>query len=127
MGDTDAMGIAYHANYLRWFEVGRTELVRATGLPYKQMAELGLGLPVVEGIASLFYVALQDRPELERCLEQAERLLASTGVRTVPLLLELMRGSDLKSHFYLARTLGRIGPPALPALRRFIATEGDAY
>lgn len=26
-GDTDQMGMAYHANYLRWFEMGRTELL----------------------------------------------------------------------------------------------------
>src|SRR5205809_1105666 len=48
MADTDAMGIVYHANYLRWFEVGRAELVRAAGLPYVEMEKLGLGLPVIE-------------------------------------------------------------------------------
>jgi HEAT repeat protein len=33
----------------------------------------------------------------------------------------------MKSHFYLARTLGVIGRPALPTLRRFVATEDDHY
>ena len=28
MADTDAMGMVYHATYLRWFEVGRAELIR---------------------------------------------------------------------------------------------------
>ena len=37
-----------------------------------------------------------------------------------------MKGSDIKSHLYLARTLGYLGQAALPALRRVIATE-DAY
>lgn len=32
--DTDAMGIVYHTNYIRWFEVGRTELLRHLGLVY---------------------------------------------------------------------------------------------
>jgi HEAT repeat protein len=37
-----------------------------------------------------------------------------------------MRGSDIKSHLYLGRTLGAIGKAALPALRRVIATD-DPY
>ena len=47
-GDTDNMGIAYYANYLRWFEIGRTELLRAWGLPYTQIESQGLLLPVAE-------------------------------------------------------------------------------
>ena len=30
-GDTDNMGVAYYANYLRWFEIGRTELPAPLG------------------------------------------------------------------------------------------------
>ena len=33
--DTDNMGVAYYANYLRWFEIGRTEMFRARGLSYR--------------------------------------------------------------------------------------------
>ncbi len=47
-GDTDKMGIAYHANYLRWFEIGRTELFRAWGLPYREIEKKGIMLPVSE-------------------------------------------------------------------------------
>jgi acyl-CoA thioester hydrolase len=47
-GDTDNMGVAYYANYLRWFEIGRTELLRAWGLPYHQIESQGLLLPVAE-------------------------------------------------------------------------------
>jgi YbgC/YbaW family acyl-CoA thioester hydrolase len=32
--DTDAMGIVYHTNYIRWFEIGRTELCRDMGILY---------------------------------------------------------------------------------------------
>ncbi len=46
--DTDAMGIAYYANYLRWFEVGRTELMRSLGIAYKEMEDQGAFLPVSE-------------------------------------------------------------------------------
>lgn len=47
-GDTDNMGVVYHANYLRWFEIGRSELFRSMGLPYKKIEQKGLILPVSE-------------------------------------------------------------------------------
>ncbi|MBI5967873.1 MAG: acyl-CoA thioesterase, partial [Deltaproteobacteria bacterium] len=46
--ETDAMGIVYYANYLRWFEMGRTELMRNLGIAYKEMEEQGIYLPVSE-------------------------------------------------------------------------------
>lgn len=45
-GDTDKMGMAYHANYFRWFEIGRTEMFRRLGLSYRDIEEKGLYLPV---------------------------------------------------------------------------------
>ena len=45
-GDTDAMGVAYHANYLRWFETGRTELLRETGYPYSEIEKYPIWLPL---------------------------------------------------------------------------------
>ena len=47
-GDTDNMGVAYHANYLRWFEMGRTEIFRALGITYKEIEAKGIFLPVSE-------------------------------------------------------------------------------
>jgi acyl-CoA thioester hydrolase len=47
-GDTDAMGIVYYANYLRWFEVARTEMMRDLGIAYKIMEAEGVFLPVSE-------------------------------------------------------------------------------
>lgn len=47
-GDTDAAGVVYYANYLRWFEAGRAELLRAAGLPYSGLVERGIHLPVIE-------------------------------------------------------------------------------
>jgi acyl-CoA thioester hydrolase len=46
--ETDAMGVAYHANYLVWFEVGRTALLEELGYPYAQLEADGIILPVVE-------------------------------------------------------------------------------
>ena len=44
--DTDCMGRVYYANYLVWFERARTELLRAAGLPYRQLEKAGAFLPV---------------------------------------------------------------------------------
>lgn len=46
--ETDMMGIVYHANYLPWLEIGRTQLLRERGLPYKEIEAKGLLLPVLE-------------------------------------------------------------------------------
>lgn len=46
--ETDMMGIVYHANYLPWLEIGRTQLLREKALPYKEIEALGLFLPVLE-------------------------------------------------------------------------------
>jgi len=78
----------------------------------------------VEEVCALFYVDTADRPDLQPILDQAVGILAGQGPQVVAPLLELMKGSDIKSHIYLARTLGTIGLAALPALRRVIATEG---
>ena len=45
--DTDAMGVVYHSNYFKWFEMGRVEYLRSLGIPYKEIEEKGLSLPVV--------------------------------------------------------------------------------
>ena len=42
------MGIVYYANYLVWFEVGRTDWLRQTGWTYRDMERDGISLPVIE-------------------------------------------------------------------------------
>ncbi|HEX8072640.1 MAG TPA: thioesterase family protein [Pyrinomonadaceae bacterium] len=37
--ETDRMGMVYHANFLVWFEIGRTEFCRARGFAYREMEE----------------------------------------------------------------------------------------
>ena len=44
--DTDAMGIVYHTNYIKWFEVGRNEYLRELGYPYSRLESEKLWLPV---------------------------------------------------------------------------------
>ncbi len=44
--DTDAMGIVYHTNYIKWFEAGRNEFMRENGFVYKNMEKSGFTLPL---------------------------------------------------------------------------------
>ena len=46
--ETDQMGVVYHANYLVWFDRARTELMRTTGLTYRELEEQGVYLAVSE-------------------------------------------------------------------------------
>ncbi len=46
--EADPMNVVYYGNYAQYFEVGRVESMRALGLSYKTMEEMGIMLPVVE-------------------------------------------------------------------------------
>ena len=71
-GDVDSMRVAYYANYLRWFEIGRTELIRNLGLPYAEMEDMGFLLPVSEAYLKYAKSARYD-----------EVILINTGVHYV--------------------------------------------
>jgi acyl-CoA thioester hydrolase len=58
--ETDMMGVVYHANYLPWFEVGRTTLLKELGVPYKQLEADGYRLPVLEIAAKYLRPATYD-------------------------------------------------------------------
>lgn len=47
-GDTDAGGVVYNANYLRYFELGRSDFMRELVISYRELEENGFILPVVE-------------------------------------------------------------------------------
>lgn len=53
--ETDQMGIVYHAHYLVWCEIARTDLIRTFGASYRELEDRGLRLAVAE--ASLRYIA----------------------------------------------------------------------
>ena len=46
--DTDHGGVVYYSNYLKWFEIGRTEILRQLGLDYADFEKEGMIAPVVE-------------------------------------------------------------------------------
>jgi len=46
--ETDQMGYVYYGNYAAFYEVARTEMLRSTGISYKELEEMGVMLPVME-------------------------------------------------------------------------------
>lgn len=87
--ETDMMGIVYHANYLPWFEVARTQLLREQGFPYRQLEADGFRLPVLEVSAKYRRPALYD-----------DTLTIVATLREKPLLriridYEVFRGDEL--------------------------------
>jgi acyl-CoA thioester hydrolase len=59
--DTDAMGIVYHTNYIKWFEIGRTELLRGVGIVYAKMEAQGYNLPLTEVYCNYLFPAQYDQ------------------------------------------------------------------
>ncbi len=87
--ETDMMGIVYHANYLPWFEIGRTNLLNENGLPDRQLEADGYRLPVLEITAKFLRPALYD-----------DTLTILTTLREKPILrikleYEVLRGNEL--------------------------------
>jgi acyl-CoA thioester hydrolase len=82
-GDTDQMGVVYYANYLRFFEAGRNEFIRAKGMRYRDFEErYALRLPVTE--ASVRYLQparYDDLLRLETSLEEIRRVSATFAYR----------------------------------------------
>lgn len=109
--ETDMMGVVYHGNYLPWFEIGRTTLLKELGLPYRQLETEGYRLPVLEVGAKYFRPALYD-----------DTLTIITTIHERPLLrirleYEVKRGDELLAtgftvHAFIDREGKPVRPPA---------------
>lgn len=74
--DTDQMRVAHHANYVSWFEVGRTEMMRDMGIAYSKMEDLGLLLPVLD-----MNVTYAKPARYDNCVGIYTKLTKSTAIR----------------------------------------------
>jgi acyl-CoA thioester hydrolase len=86
--ETDQMGVVYHANYLVWCELGRTELIRARGTPYAELERQGVVLAVAD--ASIRYHAPARYDDMIR----VEAWVADLRSRTVTFGYRVLRLSD---------------------------------
>jgi acyl-CoA thioester hydrolase len=109
--ETDMMGIVYHANYLPWFEVGRTTLLKELGVPYRKLEEEGFRLPVLEISAKYVRPAVYD-DTLDIVTTLAERPLLR-----IRLEYEVQRAGELLAtgasvHAFVDRGGKPVRPPA---------------
>ena len=111
-GDTDNMGVAYHANYLRWFEIGRAELFRFLGITYKSIEEKGYFLPVSDAYCKYIDSArYDDLIIIETAVDSGLRAGMKFNYRILRKddEVELVRG--FTKHAYLDRSGRVIRPP----------------
>jgi acyl-CoA thioester hydrolase len=109
--ETDMMGIVYHANYLPWFEVGRTTLFKEIGISYRQLEAEGYRLPVLEVSAKYLRPAVYD-DQLEIVTTLAEKPALRVRVR-----YEVRRDGEVLAtgssmHAFVDRQGRPIRPPA---------------
>jgi acyl-CoA thioester hydrolase len=89
-GDTDQMGVVYYANYLRWFEMGRTELLRHIGLPYSAVEASGVFFPVTE-VSCRYHKPARFDDEIV-----VETTLAALGRATLEFSYRITRKNDAR-------------------------------
>ena len=109
--ETDMMGIVYHGNYLPWFEVGRTTLLKECGLPYRELEAQGYRLPVIEvGVKYL-------KPALYDDLITVITRLKERPTLRIHLDYEVRRGDELlvtgfTTHAFINKAGEPVRPPA---------------
>jgi len=107
--ETDMMGVVYHGNYLPWFEVGRTTLLKECGLPYRELEAQGYLLPVVE--AGLKF----HRPALYDDLVTVITKLNERPLLRIRLDYEVRRGEELLvTGFTVHGFINKSGEPVRP-------------
>jgi acyl-CoA thioester hydrolase len=123
--ETDKMGVVYYANYLIWFEVARTDLLRHAGWTYREMEEAGFSLPVIEAHCDYQQSARYD-DELD--IETAGLLLSGVRVRFDYRIVRATDALILATGHTVHASLDPAGRPRrLPARAQaiFEVPEGD--
>ncbi len=125
--ETDQMGVAYHAEYLVWCEVGRTDFIRALGVTYAEMERQGVRLAVAD--AQLRYHASARYDDIVR----VETRLTALQSRSVTFAYDLRRvaepgateGVRLASASTMLISIAADGRPvAMPAHFRELMARG---
>lgn len=96
-GETDQMGVVYHANYLLYFEDARTAFLEAIGYPYRRIEEAGYMSPVVHFECSYGQPLHYGDVAVVRT-----RIVKTSGVKTVYAYEVFREGQDLDAERPLA-------------------------
>jgi len=106
--ETDQMGVVYYANYLVWFEVGRTDLLRESGWTYRDMETEGFSLPVIEAQCAYLQSAKYD-DELE--VRTIGAMVSPVRIRFSYEVVRLADAATLATGTTIHATLDRNGRP----------------
>ena len=106
--ETDQMGVVYHANYLVWCEIGRTDYIRSRGLSYADMERQGLLLAVTDVTMRLHASARYDD------LVRVTTRLVAVRSRAVELAYEIARSDTGAGIASVATTLVSVSPEGRP-------------
>jgi acyl-CoA thioester hydrolase len=118
------MGIVYYANYLVWFEVGRTDLLRLAGWTYRDMERDGFMLPVVEAHCHYRQPARYDD---EVDVQTTGTLVSPVRLRFTYRIARATDEATLADGYTVHASLGDGGRPRrLPDRIRGILTPEDA-
>ena len=78
--ECDPMGVAHHTAYPAWFEIGRTELCRTSGVSYRELETRGVLLVVVKlAVRYCRPARYDDELQLETTLTRATRARLEHG------------------------------------------------
>jgi acyl-CoA thioester hydrolase len=108
--ETDQMGVVYHANYLVWCEIGRTELIRRRGSSYAELEAEGVLLAVSE--AKLRFHASARYDDVVRVETWVEEV-RSRGV-TFGYLISRVEGDEVSRLVTATTSLVALGRDARP-------------
>ncbi|MGN8646933.1 acyl-CoA thioesterase [Gracilibacillus sp. HCP3S3_G5_1] len=82
--ETDQMGVVYHANYLIWFEIGRTDFIEKLGFRYHEMEAEGIVSPVVDANIQFKHpIRYGDDAYVETWLEKYNGIRTTYGYRII--------------------------------------------
>ena len=82
--ETDLMGVVHHANYLRWFEMGRVEYLRQAGIDLNEMMGEGFMVPIVDVNCRYRQSArFDDEVIIETVLEKLSKVKLSFSYRAL--------------------------------------------
>ena len=111
-GDTDQMGFCYYANYLRWFEIGRAEMLRSLGMSYREVEESGVSLPVLEAACRYLEPArYDDEVAIETGVRELSRASVRFGYRVVRLSDERLLAFGTTRHCFMGPGDKPVRPP----------------
>jgi acyl-CoA thioester hydrolase len=123
--DTDVSGVVYHANYLKYMERARSDMLRAAGIDQRGAIESGEGVYVVAELAIKYRAPAKLDDDLVVLSEVSEVRAASCAIQQ-----RVMRGADVLSEArvtaaFIAGGRPKRQPRAWVEIFRRLTEEGD--